>query len=291
IRKKWASSRGRKPMSAKLSGKGKVAGVMGFPITHSLSPALHSYWLNQLGIDGAYVPLTVNPETIESALRALPLLGFAGASLTLPHKELALNHCDSVDDTARAIGAVNTILVKEGKLHGTNTDAYGFIANIRAHIKGKKKAVLLGAGGAARAVAYALKAEGFESLLIANRSQAKAESIAAAIPGCTPVHWQQREAVLEGADLLVNATSLGMAGKEPLDITLASLPKTSLVTDIVYTPLITPLLAQASARGNPVVDGLGMLLYQAVPAFEAFFGTRPEVTPQLRQYLLGQEAK
>lgn len=273
---------------ARISGKARVAGVMGWPVRHSLSPVLHNYWLAQHGLDGAYVPLSVNPAHLEPVIRALPLMGFAGVNLTLPHKELVLPLLDRVDAAAAAIGAVNAVIIAaDGSLHGMNTDAYGFIENIRPRMTGKRKAVLLGAGGAARAVACALRQEGFEQIMLANRSRGRAEALAAACPGLTAIDWQDRAGALAEADLLVNATSLGMTGSDALDLDLTLLPPAALVTDIVYTPLETPLLRRAAARGNPVVDGLGMLLHQAVPAFEAWFGPRPEVTQALRRHCLG----
>ncbi len=272
---------------ANISARARVAGVIGWPVSHSKSPALHNYWLQKHGIDGAYIPLSVNPEHLAEVIRALPLMGFAGVNLTLPHKELVLPMLDSVDKKATLIGAVNTVIVTaEGKLHGTNTDAYGFMENIRPYLKGKNKAVILGAGGAAKAVAYALAEEGFAEIVITNRSLNKAEAIAASFPQATAKNWDLRHGLLEDANLLVNATSLGMMGKETLDLDLWALPKAALVTDIVYAPLMTPLLAAAHARGNPIVDGLGMLLHQAVPGFEAWFGTKPEVTPELRSAIL-----
>lgn len=271
----------------RITGKAKVAGVIGWPVTHTLSPALHNYWLNQYAIDGIYIPLSVNPDQLADVIRALPLMGLSGVSLTLPHKELVLPMLDSVDKKATIIGAVNQVIVtSEGKLHGTNTDAYGFIENLRPHLSAKNKAVVLGAGGASKAVVYALQQEGFKEIHITNRSLNKAKALAASFPEASPANWDDRAKLLEGADLLVNATSLGMSGKDPLDIDLAALPKTALVTDIVYAPLATPLLSAAAARGNKTVDGLGMLLHQGVPAFEAWFGTRPEVTSALRAYIL-----
>lgn len=271
----------------RITAKAKIAGVIGWPVTHSLSPILHNYWLAQHAIDGAYIPLSVNPDRLQEAMRALPLLGFSGVNLTLPHKELVLPMLDSVDKKATAIGAVNTVIVtSEGKLHGTNTDAEGFLENIRPALKTTAKAVLLGAGGAAKAVAYALSEAGFKEIVIINRSLNKAEALVASFPNAKASSWENRNTALENTDLLVNATSLGMTGKDPLDIDLSALPVSALVTDIVYAPLITPLLQAAKTRGNPIVDGLGMLLYQAVPGFEAWFGARPQVTEALRAHIL-----
>jgi len=280
--------------SARITGNAKLAGVIGWPITHSLSPAIHNYWLANYNIDGLYAPLNVHPDQLADVIRALPKMGFAGVNLTLPHKELVLPMLASIDATASAIGAVNTIIIRDGACHGTNTDAYGFIENIRPHLTGKNKigknkAVLLGAGGAAKAVAYALAQEGFAEIIICNRSLAKAEHLASHYPTAKAASWQSRATHLEGADLLINATSLGLAAKEPLHIDLTALPKTALVTDIVYTPLITPLLQAAIAHGNPTIDGLGMLLHQATPAFHAWFGHPPTITAALRETISGAQ--
>ncbi len=271
----------------RITGKARVAGVIGWPVTHTLSPALHNYWLAQYGIDGTYIPLSVTADHLAEVIRALPVMGLAGVSLTLPHKELVLPMLNSIDATATAIGAVNTVIVTpEGKLHGTNTDAYGFLANIRPHLTATNKAVVLGAGGAAKAVVYALAQAGFAEIVLLNRSLNKAQAIAASFPAAKAANWDYRDDALQNADLLVNATSLGMTGKDPLDIDIEALPTAALVTDIVYAPLTTELLARAQKRGNPTVDGLGMLLHQAVPSFEAWFGQKPEVTEALRNYIL-----
>jgi len=273
-----------------LSGSAKLAGVMGWPIGHSRSPRLHGHWLDRHGIDGAYVPLAVAPENLDTALRALPALGFRGTNLTLPHKEAAVDICDIVTDQARRIGAVNTIVVgDDGALQGSNTDAYGFIENLRQG-SGWQPAdgpvVLLGAGGAARGLAIALADAGVTELRILNRTQARAETLAADIGPAVATPWEDRADALAGAALLVNSTTLGMTGQPPLELDLSRLPAGAVVNDIVYAPLETPLLADARARGNPVVDGLGMLLYQAQPGFEAWFGTRPEVDAELRDFVL-----
>ena len=275
-----------------ISGKAKLAGVIGWPVGHSRSPRLHGYWLEKNGIDGAYVPLAVLPERLEDAIRALPALGFRGANVTVPHKEAALGLMDRVDPVARRVGAVNTIIVGEdGRLEGRNTDAYGFITNLRAgapHWRPEAgPALVLGAGGAARAVVAALIDAGVPEVRLHNRTAAKAETLARDIGG--PVRVVS-EPELAGAALLVNTTTLGMAGQPPLNLDLTKLPKTAVVTDIVYTPLITPLLAAAQARGTVIVDGLGMLLHQAVPGFEAWFGVRPEVTDELRDFVLNVPA-
>ena len=277
-----------------LSGSALVAGVMGWPIEHSRSPRLHGFWLERHGINGAYLPFPVAPDTLAEALRALPVLGLRGVNLTIPHKETALALCDDVADQAARIGAVNTIVVgADGRLAGSNTDAFGFIENIRQYSAWQAAAgpaVMIGAGGAARAVAVALIDAGVPALRIVNRTIARAEALAAAL--ATPatavsVHdWSDRAALLDGAALLVNTTSLGMHGQPPLDLELDALPADAVVNDIVYVPLETPLLRAAAARGNSVVDGLGMLLHQARPGFEQWFGVRPEVDDELRRFVL-----
>lgn len=266
----------------------KKAGVVGWPVSHSLSPRLHNYWLKQYNIDGEYKAYPVEPENLPEFIENLRRdKDFVGANFTIPHKEATMKLVDETHGFAWMIEAVNTIIVKDGQLHGMNTDDEGFTENIRSHITGTKKAVVLGAGGAAKAVVFALKILGFKQIIITNRTRERAEKLAQWVePNLEIADWEDRNKILQDADLLVNTTSLGMTGKDSLEINLSLLPETALVTDIVYSPLITPLLAQAQARGNPIVDGLGMLLYQAVPAFEAWFGVRPEVTEELRQYVL-----
>lgn len=268
------------------------AGVMGWPVAHSRSPVLHGFWIEQYGIDGEYVLLPVPPEGLAAALRALPEQGFAGCNVTIPHKEKALALVDRVAATARRIGAVNTIVVaKDGSLEGSNTDAFGFAANLAASRPGWSAAagpaMVLGAGGGARAVVAALIDGGAPEIRLANRHRARAEALAAALGGpITIVDWERRAAALDGVALLVNATSLGQAGQGPLALPLEALPKSAVVTDLVYVPLETGLLAAARARGNAVIDGLGMLLHQARLGFSAWFGIMPEVTPALRQRVL-----
>ena len=265
---------------------------MGWPIAHSLSPRLHGYWLKNYDIDGAYLPLPVSPEHLEHALHALPRLGFRGVNLTVPHKEAALGHLDAVDDVARRIGAVNTVFVEaDGALSGSNTDAEGFLQNIMANAKtwspDQGSAVVLGAGGSARAVVASLVDAGCPSVSVVNRTVAKAETLADHIGGSIRiVPWADRDSALKDAALLVNTTTLGLEGQPPLDIDLQALPTSAIVSDLIYAPLETPLLKVAKTRGNPVVDGLGMLLYQAVPGFAGWFGTRPDVTDALRTFVL-----
>ncbi|ALG70299.1 shikimate dehydrogenase [Azospirillum thiophilum] len=282
-----------------ISGKAKVAGVMGWPIGHSRSPRLHGWWLRHYGIDGAYAPLAVAPERAEQAIRALPALGLRGCNVTVPLKEIAFRTVDRLDDTARRMGAVNTIVVAEdGALEGGNTDGFGFIENLRAErpdwTADLGPAVVIGAGGAARAVVVALLDAGAPEVRLVNRTRARAEELAADLAAAglagpvTVVEWVSRETALDGAALLVNTTTQGMAGQPALDLPLRALPVTALVNDIVYVPLETPLLAEARLRGNPVAGGIGMLLHQARPGFKAWFGVEPEVTADLARFVLAR---
>lgn len=267
----------------------KLAGVIGFPVTHSRSPRLHGYWLRHHGIAGYYVPLQIAPQDFAASLNMLPRMGFAGANVTLPHKETALLLADQISDLARRIGAVNTLVFTEGSILADNTDAHGFVANIldcRPEWKPRTVA-LIGAGGASRAVVAALIDRGTESIRLSNRNPSRAEAIAADFGGSISVFaWQERHEMLAGCDTLINATSQGMAGQSALDLRLDDLPQDALVNDLVYTPLETPLLSAARRRGNPVVDGLGMLLHQAVPGFSRWFGVVPKVDQALRDAVL-----
>jgi shikimate dehydrogenase len=275
-----------------LTGKARIAGVMGWPVGHSRSPRLHGFWLKRYGIDGAYIPMAVRPEHAAEAMRALPKLGFAGCNVTVPHKETALAVADSVDAFARRIGAVNTLVVgADGSIAGSNTDAPGFLANLRQEAPGwnpkAAPAVVLGAGGAGRAVAAALVDAGAPDVRVVNRSVGRAETLARDIGGSIQVMgWDERATALRDAGLLVNTTVLGMTGQTALDIALDALPPGAVVNDIVYAPLETELLRRAKSRGNTVVDGLGMLLHQARPGFKAWFGVDPEVDAALRQAVL-----
>ncbi len=276
------------------------AGVIGWPVDHSLSPLVHGFWLKQLGIDGTYERIAVEPENLERELRALDANGFAGVNITVPHKEAALAIVDDADDMAKNIGAVNTIVVRgDKKLFGLNTDAFGFIQNLREGAPGIDlkaiSATVLGAGGAARAVVAALLAAGVSEVRIANRSIERAENLAVDLAPhwageldgeIAIVPWEHRAAALDGAGLLVNTTTLGMRGNADLEISLDALPAGAVVNDIVYSPLETKLLKTARARGNPVVDGIGMLLHQARPGFHLWFGQDPMVTPELRTHVL-----
>ncbi len=266
----------------------RLAGVIGWPVAHSRSPLLHGYWLREHAIDGAYVKLAVAPGRLEPALRGLAALGFAGCNVTLPHKQEAARLVDRIEPLAARIGAVNMVTVAaDGLLEGRNTDAEGFLAALAEADPDWRAAsgpaVVLGAGGAARAVAAALLDAGAPSVRLLNRTRGRAEELAEALGGAVEaLDWDRRAAALADAALLVNTTTQGMAGQPALDLDLALLPRAALVSDIVYTPLATPLLLAARARGNRVAPGLGMLLHQARPAFEAWFGVLPEVTPGLR---------
>jgi len=265
-----------------------LAGVMGWPIMHSRSPKLHNYWLGAHGLIGAYVPLAVKSEGLRAALRALPALGFSGCNLTIPHKEAALAIVDKVDPVARRIGAVNTVVVApDGSLEGRNTDAFGYIEHVReaqpAWRADAGPIAVIGAGGGARAVLVALIDAGAREIRLVNRTPARGEALARELGGpIKTLGWDKRNAALAGAAMLVNTTNQGMVAEPPLDLKLDALPASALVSDIVYIPRDTPLLAAARTRGNPTVNGLGMLLHQARPAFRAWFGIMPEVTPELR---------
>ena len=275
-----------------ISGRTRLAGVAGWPVSHSRSPRLHNFWLRACGIDGAYLPLAIAPENFEMAVRALPKLGFAGCNVTMPHKEAALRAVDRVDPAAWRIGAVNTIVVaNDGSLDGSNTDAYGFLQALYEGAPGldiaKGPAVLIGAGGAAKAIAVALLDAGVPDLLVLNRTEARAQALAEALDaGITVGAWSERAACLAGANLLVNSTTQGMQGQPALALALDDLAADAVVMDAVYTPLITPLLAAAKDRGNLIVDGLGMLLHQARPGFMAWFGREPVVGQALRDHIL-----
>jgi shikimate dehydrogenase len=261
---------------------------MGWPVMHSRSPALHNYFFRQYQLAGTYVPLAIKPDGLEAALRALAPLGFAGCNLTIPHKERALTIADEVDTLARRIGAISCVVVRrDGSLWGTNNDVHGFARNILQHRPEWRAdagpAVVIGAGGGARAVVYSLAERGAREIRLTNRTRERAEMLASDFGAAVQVvEWNDRHHALEGAAMLVNTTSQGMLGQPPLDVQLGRLPKTALVTDIVYIPLETPLLAAARHRGNPTVDGLGMLLHQACIAWQLWFGVDPEVTADLR---------
>lgn len=269
-----------------------LAGVIGMPIAHSRSPRLHGHWLRRYGIAGHYIPMPVMPEHLAEVLRALPRLGFVGINVTIPHKQAVLTLADAVTDRAALIGAANTLIFRpDGKIHADNTDGYGFVANLRQNAPGWQAdagpAAVIGAGGAARAVVASLLDSGVKELRITNRTRIRSEQIKAEFGARLVVYdWAQAGNMLQGAATVVNATSLGMEGKQPLRVPLDALSPDALVTDLVYTPLMTPFLLEAQARGCRVVDGLGMLLHQAAPGFERWFGRRPEVDDETRQVVL-----
>lgn len=277
------------------SGAAKLAGIIGWPVAHSLSPRLHGYWLNELGIDGVYVPLPVRPEDLSTVVRALIKTGFKGVNVTIPHKEAAFALCHDCDLTAQIAGAANLLIFHgDGRIEGRNSDAAGLAASLREHLgpdalRGER-VLVLGAGGAARAVVVALHDLGAGEIRIVNRSGARAEHLAAALsPHVAPririFASTDLSQAAEGAVLAINATSLGMKGAAALDLPVHVLPKDAWICDIVYNPLETEFLTRARSAGFRTIDGLSMLMHQGVPAFAAFYGSEAKVTPALRQYL------
>lgn len=270
-----------------------LAGVIGWPIGHSRSPALHGHWLARYGIRGHYVPMAVAPDNLAEALAVLPKLGFRGVNVTIPHKETVLAQADEVTERAARIGAANTLtFLPLGGFRADNTDGAGFIANLRqARPEWRPEegpALVLGAGGAARAIVQTLADAGAPEIRLANRTRVRAEALAASAGDVVRVvGWNEAEAAMEGATTIVNTTSLGMEGQPPLEIGFDAAPRDALATDIVYQPLVTPFLQRAAEAGLATVDGLGMLLHQAVPGFETWFGRRPEVDDELRAAVLG----
>lgn len=268
-----------------------LAGVMGWPVMHSRSPLMHNHWMQQHQMAGAYVPLAIAPEGLEAALKSLKSLGFAGCNLTIPHKQTAMQIVDEVDAAAQRIGAISCVTVREdGTLAGSNNDAAGFIRNLKEAQPDwradKGAAVVIGAGGGSRAVCYGLMQEGVQEIRLVNRSFDRAQQLAADFGGpITAYPWSQRHSLLADAALVVNTTSQGMVGQTPLDIQLQDLPASALVADIVYIPLETTFLTAARLRGNPTVNGLGMLLHQGPLAWKAWCGMEPAVTPTLRSLL------
>ncbi len=269
----------------------KQACVIGWPIGHSRSPLIHNYWLRHYGIEGRYDRREVRPEALEAFFETFIETGLVGANVTIPHKERTAEIVTVADPLTERLGSVNTVYVEDGRLMGTSTDGEGFLAGVASQVAGWRadgcRAVLLGAGGAARAIAGALLDAGADRIAIVNRTRERARAVAELFGDRIAVEpWEARSRVLADADLLVNTTALGMVGKPPLDIALDALPAHATVADIVYAPLITPLLAAARGRGLAVADGLGMLLHQAVPGFERWFGVRPEVTAELRALIV-----
>lgn len=267
------------------------AGVIGWPIEHSKSPLLHGYWLNQFQIDGAYSKIAAKPEEFEATVRNLVTDGWRGANVTIPHKEAALALADNATHTARAIGAANTLIFTDGKILADNTDGYGFTENLidRAGEKWRpnEPAAIFGAGGASRAIIYALIQAGAPEIHLINRTKSRAETLAEVFgPIVTVIDWSNQTAALTNAGLIVNTTSLGMTGQPPLEIDFAKAPVGALATDIVYTPLDTPFLKGAAKAGFATVDGLGMLIHQGRPGFKAWFGKAPTADDTLRRLLL-----
>ncbi|MBN9437620.1 shikimate dehydrogenase [Bosea sp. (in: a-proteobacteria)] len=264
--------------------------IIGHPVAHSRSPIIHGHWLAEHGLDGSYERVDVPPDAVAAFLDRIRLGEFAGGNVTVPNKEAVLPLLDHVSETARRMGAVNTIWMEDGKLHGDNTDAFGFLAHLDDRVPGwdarTASALILGAGGAARAVVHGLVSRGVGRIILVNRSMARAEDLAAEFGvGVEARGRSEAAALVATSDLIVNTTSLGMQGQPPLDLDLAGLRPGTIVDDIVYVPLETALLAEARTRGGVPVDGLGMLLHQAIPGFERWFGVRPEVTPALRARL------
>ena len=268
-----------------------TACVIGWPIGHSRSPAIHRFWLAELAIAGDYVPVAVAPEEISAFLKGFVGSGYIGGNVTVPHKEAAFAAVSAMDAEARAIGAVNTLWIDDGKLIGSNTDSFGFLANLDEAVeswdKNPRGAVVLGAGGAARAIVFALNERGFAPIHLVNRTLERAERLAERFgKAVRPAGWGSVDRLLGEAGMLVNTTTLGMKGNPSPELDLGALPDDAVVTDLVYVPLATPLLAAAKARGLRTADGLGMLLHQAVPGFERWFGKRPSVSPALRAAIM-----
>lgn len=269
--------------------------VCGHPIGHSRSPLIHRYWLDEMGLSGSYDPVDIAPEDLADFLSGISAAGWTGGNITIPHKEHAFRLVARRDRAAERIGAVNTLWIENGHLAGGNTDAYGFAANLDAHSRDWRNAefaLVLGAGGAARAIVHSLQEAGIARIRVANRTAARAEDLAAAFGGGATGHsWAAIHDLLPTSNILVNTTSLGMAGQPPLDLDIAGMPAEAIVADIVYTPLETPLLRQARQMGLVGIDGLGMLLHQAVPGFERWFGKKPVVSAALRAHIVADLEK
>jgi shikimate dehydrogenase len=276
-----------------ITGKGKVAAVLGWPVTHSLSPVLHGHWLDELKIDGALVPLSAAPENFAAIINGIRRAGFTGVNVTVPNKESAFALAHENDAAAIAAGATNLLVFKDGRILGRNTDTYGLYASLE-EVTGKVNGatvILLGAGGASRGAVLALDQLGAGTIHLLNRDAKRAATLAAALgkqvkANIIPGGLDGWAAAAKDAVLVVNATAAGMSGNPPLAIDLGLLPKNAVISDMVYSPLETHLLKDAAARGLKTIDGLGMLMHQAVPSFEAFFGVKPKVTPELRAALI-----
>lgn len=279
-----------------ITGKAKIAGVMGWPVDHSKSPKLQNYWLSQYDIDGAYIPLPVDPQQLGTAVEGLKSLGFQGCNVTVPHKEKIMPFMDELSARAQKIGAVNTVIVQEdGRLKGDNTDGFGYMAHLHQSVPSwtasSGPVMVIGAGGAARAIIVALIEAGVPEIRLINRTESRAVGLAESLEGpITVIPWAEKDANLADVTLLTNTTTLGMKGQSALEIDLTLLPQTAVVYDIVYVPLVTDLLRQAQEKGCQTVDGLGMLLHQARPGFKAWFGEDPEVTAALHSYILSTDS-
>lgn len=269
---------------------GKKAFIIGHPVAHSRSPMIHGYWLKQLGILGSYERIDVAPENVEAFLSALPGSGFGGGNVTIPHKEAAFGAADEIDEAAELIGAANTLWLEDGKLHASNSDAFGFMSDLDQRAEGWRDAdtaLVLGAGGASRAILFALEQAGISKIHVVNRTVARAQELADRFGARVSAHsFDAVDELAADAKLVVNTTALGMGGKGDLPMDVSRLPSSAIAVDIVYTPLETPFLAAANQRGIRTIDGLGMLLHQAIPGFERWFGTRPEVTKELRDLIV-----
>lgn len=267
-------------------------GVIGHPIAHSKSPLIHNHWIAQYDLNGLYEAIDISPESLRDGVKALVEQGYRGFNVTVPHKQAIMEICDHIDPLAQTIGAVNTVSIENGTLHGTNTDAYGFVENIKSRVPdwsfAQKSALVLGAGGAANAVIYALLQQDVRHITLCNRTRTKADDLAAYFDTerVEVVDWDFRDNAVNGAGLIINTTSLGMSGQPPLTLDLSAAPKGCLVHDIVYAPLMTNLLNDAKSHGLPYVTGIGMLLHQARPGFEKWNGILPDVTAALERLVL-----
>lgn len=274
-----------------LTAKAKIAGIIGWPVSHSRSPILHNHWLDRHGIDGAYIPLPVHPDQLGQAIRALPAFNFRGANVTIPYKQEVMAYLDEIDPKAKRLQSVNTLVVRDdGTIWGTSTDGQGFIDSLLSQYPmfnfTAKPVTILGAGGAARAIIAALLDQGVPEIRVVNRTIERIAEIQGDLDDRRILPANKAEAALDGAGLLINSTALGMTGQSPLELDLTQLPPDALVADIVYAPLETDLLVRAKARGNPVLGGIGMLLYQARAGFNYWFGTMPEVTAETARIVL-----
>ena len=268
------------------------AAVIGYPVSHSLSPVMHGYWLKHYGIDGHYGAMAVTPDALKGALKTLADRGFMGCNLTMPYKEAALSMMDVHDESCLMSGAVNTIVMKDGQLHGYNSDGFGFVESLKAQVPdwSGKRVVILGTGGAARGIIASLRGAGAEHFVLVNRTRAKAERVVKQfkMTAVDVIDWEDRNAALDGASLVVNCTSLGMVGDQPLELDVSRLPDDATISDIVYRPLETQLLAASRARGLKVAEGLSMLMHQGRLGFEYWFGVDPAVTQDLANTLLAE---